>query len=204
MIERELSYEHYYVGTFLTSSIVNFQAMKSTLANVWHPIGGVSILDIGNEQFLFQFYYEVDIIHIEKNGPWTFNSHLLQQFDWAIKEIMRVNMRFDVRKPIKRRKSLTLPPGKTVFVRFETQPRRNLVWKSKWLVEDDGGGGSKSRVSNKEDSIEVMGTLLQVPNSSRSGSNMEVIRRKCGFQSGFDVKLDGRSRGLSLGWNSNY
>ncbi|MBA0615063.1 hypothetical protein Godav_015256 [Gossypium davidsonii] len=49
MIERELSYEHYFVGTFLTSSIVNFQAMKSTLANVWHPIGGVSISDIGNE-----------------------------------------------------------------------------------------------------------------------------------------------------------
>ncbi|MBA0829689.1 hypothetical protein Goarm_014279, partial [Gossypium armourianum] len=57
MIERELSYEHYFVGTFLTSSIVNFQAMKSTLANVWHPIGGVSISDIGNERFLFRFYY---------------------------------------------------------------------------------------------------------------------------------------------------
>ncbi|MBA0829690.1 hypothetical protein Goarm_014280 [Gossypium armourianum] len=141
MIERELSYEHYFVGTFLTSSIVNFQAMKSTLANVWHPIGGVSISDIGNERFLFRFYYEVDF--------WALIHDLLIGF-----------------------MSETVAQQLGCFI----------------------------GVSNKEDSIEVMGTLLQVPNSSRSaglakqGSNMEVIRHKCSFQSGFDVKLDGRSR----------
>ncbi|MBA0702094.1 hypothetical protein Goari_022222 [Gossypium aridum] len=170
MIERELSYEHHFVGTFLTSSIVNFQAMKSTLAN--------------------------------------------QQFGWAIKEIMRVNMRIDVRKLIKRRKSLTLPTGKTVFVHFEGRELRS-IWRSyskfssyyKWCGQRLASGivGLLSRdqavfdtkivgykeeknnpicssdglkrpqvqsvasgVSTKEDSIEVLGTLLQVPNSSRS------------------------------------
>ncbi|MBA0640898.1 hypothetical protein Goklo_023795, partial [Gossypium klotzschianum] len=35
------------VGFFLTASIINFSAMKSTLANLWHPICGVQIRDLG-------------------------------------------------------------------------------------------------------------------------------------------------------------
>ncbi|MBA0700717.1 hypothetical protein Goari_027345, partial [Gossypium aridum] len=34
------------VGCFLTASIINFLAMKSTLANLWHPIYGVQIRDL--------------------------------------------------------------------------------------------------------------------------------------------------------------
>ncbi|MBA0694210.1 hypothetical protein Goari_004527, partial [Gossypium aridum] len=59
--ERETPYANCYVGTFLTSSVVNFQAIKSMLANVWRPIGGVSISDLGHEQFLFHFYFKVDV-----------------------------------------------------------------------------------------------------------------------------------------------
>ncbi|MBA0752082.1 hypothetical protein Gogos_000951 [Gossypium gossypioides] len=43
-------YGNYFVGSFLTSSVINFQSMRSTLANVWHLIGG---------------------------GSWNFNSHLI-------------------------------------------------------------------------------------------------------------------------------
>ncbi|KAH1074491.1 hypothetical protein J1N35_026819 [Gossypium stocksii] len=35
------------VGCFLTASIIHFQAMKSTMANLWHPIQGVQIRDLG-------------------------------------------------------------------------------------------------------------------------------------------------------------
>lgn len=45
--------------------MVNFQAMQAILANVWHPIGGVSITDISESQFLFQFYHKVDVGRIE-------------------------------------------------------------------------------------------------------------------------------------------
>ncbi|MBA0862858.1 hypothetical protein Goshw_013770 [Gossypium schwendimanii] len=45
----ETSYANCFVGTFLTSSVVHFQTMRSTLANVRHPIGGVSISDLENE-----------------------------------------------------------------------------------------------------------------------------------------------------------
>nr|KJB60718.1 hypothetical protein B456_009G322000 [Gossypium raimondii] len=72
-VDNGISYANCFVGMFLTSIVVHFQAMISILANVWHPIGGgVSISDLENGRFLFQFYFEV-----ERNDPWNFNSHLL-------------------------------------------------------------------------------------------------------------------------------
>ncbi|MBA0637673.1 hypothetical protein Godav_025824, partial [Gossypium davidsonii] len=35
------------VGSFLTASIIHFPAMKGTMANLWHPIRGVRIQDLG-------------------------------------------------------------------------------------------------------------------------------------------------------------
>lgn len=75
--DKTMLYIHYFFGTFLTLSGINFQAMKCTLANVWHPVGGVAISDLGNDRFLFRFFYEVDANRILMNGPWTFNSHLI-------------------------------------------------------------------------------------------------------------------------------
>lgn len=75
--DTDTSYENCFVGRFLTSSIVHFQAMRSTLANVWHPIGGVSISNLENEHFLFRFYCVANVDRVEKYGPWNFNSHLL-------------------------------------------------------------------------------------------------------------------------------
>ncbi|MBA0845221.1 hypothetical protein Goarm_023302, partial [Gossypium armourianum] len=63
--------------SFPNSSVVNFQVMRTTLVNVWQPIGGVSISDLGEGRFLFQFYLEVDVDRIEKDRPWNFNSHIL-------------------------------------------------------------------------------------------------------------------------------
>ncbi|MBA0818355.1 hypothetical protein Gohar_028040, partial [Gossypium harknessii] len=168
---QEISYVNCLVGVFLTSSVVHFQAMRSTLASVWHPISGVSISDMGKERYLFRFYYEVDVERVIKNGPWNFNSHLLilhrlQQGEdplsvllhwvdfWILiydlplgfmadavahrlgnfigefieydsaavqlgyKRIMRVKVKVDVRKPLKRKKRIALKNGESVYVRF--------------------------------------------------------------------------------------
>ncbi|GMI94126.1 hypothetical protein HRI_003081900 [Hibiscus trionum] len=72
-----ISYEHCFVGRFLTSSIVNVPAMKTTLANVWKPVGGIAISDIGENRFLFRFFNNVDANRVEKGGLWYFNNHLL-------------------------------------------------------------------------------------------------------------------------------
>ncbi|MBA0553421.1 hypothetical protein Golob_012606, partial [Gossypium lobatum] len=37
------------VGCFLTTSIVHFPAMRSTMANLWHLVRGVQITDLGEK-----------------------------------------------------------------------------------------------------------------------------------------------------------
>ncbi|MBA0605422.1 hypothetical protein Godav_018004, partial [Gossypium davidsonii] len=51
--------------------------MRNTMANIWHPLGGVEISYLGEKHFLFRFYHELDIGKVEKEAPWTLNSHLL-------------------------------------------------------------------------------------------------------------------------------
>ncbi|MBA0603910.1 hypothetical protein Gorai_008537 [Gossypium raimondii] len=65
------------VGCFLTASVIHFPAMKSTMANLWHPVYGVQIRDLGDKRYLFQFYHNLDMERVLKGLPWTFNNHLL-------------------------------------------------------------------------------------------------------------------------------
>ncbi|MFQ6655175.1 hypothetical protein Gotur_025849 [Gossypium turneri] len=64
-------------GCFLTASVIHFPAMKSTMANLRHPVYGVQIRDLGEKRYLFQFYHNMDMERVLKDLPWTFNNHLL-------------------------------------------------------------------------------------------------------------------------------
>ncbi|MBA0593239.1 hypothetical protein Gorai_010193 [Gossypium raimondii] len=65
------------VGCFLISSVIHFPAMKSTIANLWHPVYGVQIRYLGEKRYLFQFYHNMDMERVLKGLLWTFNNHLL-------------------------------------------------------------------------------------------------------------------------------
>ncbi|MFQ6644067.1 hypothetical protein Gotur_017502 [Gossypium turneri] len=65
------------VGHCLTDSIVHFPSLRNTMANLWHPIRGICISDLGDRRFLFQFFHEVDIQRVLAGTPWFFNNHLL-------------------------------------------------------------------------------------------------------------------------------
>lgn len=43
------------VGCFLTATSVNFQSMKTVLANLWHPLGGSTSLKLGKNSFYSDF-----------------------------------------------------------------------------------------------------------------------------------------------------
>ncbi|MBA0692537.1 hypothetical protein Goari_010089 [Gossypium aridum] len=144
-VDNGIYYANCFVGMFLTSIMVHFQAMRSILANVWHPIGGVSISDLENGRFLFRFYFEVDADRVERNDPWNFNSHLLvlhrlvqgenpltvqltevnfwilvndiPHVQLAYKGIMRLRVRLDVGSPLKRKKKLLLPNWQLIRIR---------------------------------------------------------------------------------------
>ncbi|MBA0671054.1 hypothetical protein Goklo_025525 [Gossypium klotzschianum] len=65
------------VGCFLTASIIYYPTMKSTMANLWHPVKGVQIRDLGGKRYIFKFFHIVDMERVIKWSPWTFNNHLL-------------------------------------------------------------------------------------------------------------------------------
>ncbi|MBA0610395.1 hypothetical protein Godav_011255 [Gossypium davidsonii] len=65
------------VWQVLTDSVVHFPAMRNTLANLWHPLGGVSITNIGEKGSLFRFYYMIDMKRVlEGGGVWM--GHILE------------------------------------------------------------------------------------------------------------------------------
>ncbi|KAK8578661.1 hypothetical protein V6N12_069007 [Hibiscus sabdariffa] len=66
--ESPMSLEYCFVGSFLTTSIINFPSMRSTMATVWHPPGSISIYDLGSGRFLFKLYHILDVERIESGG----------------------------------------------------------------------------------------------------------------------------------------
>ncbi|MBA0812655.1 hypothetical protein Gohar_026600 [Gossypium harknessii] len=173
--DQENFYANCFVGIFLTSSVVNFQAMRTMLENDWHPNGGVSILDLGDgkDPMRIQLYW-VDF--------WILIYDLLHGF--MPKEIAK-----------------QLGSFIGVFLEYDALAIQ-LGYKRIMRLRSNASG-----VLTIVDSNEALRNLTQVPNLSRStklqGFHMVVIKRKCGFQNGIDVDSDGRSGGLSMGWNNN-
>ncbi|MBA0654479.1 hypothetical protein Goklo_021481 [Gossypium klotzschianum] len=69
--------QFFLVGRCLTDSVVHFPSLQNTMADIWHPIGGICITDLGEKRYLFQFFNEVDIARVLAGTPWFFNNHLL-------------------------------------------------------------------------------------------------------------------------------
>ncbi|MBA0591728.1 hypothetical protein Gorai_008730, partial [Gossypium raimondii] len=73
MMERDLA------GMSLDGEDGILEAMRSTIANLWHFVNGVHISDLGEKPFLFlfRFFHEMDMERVASGAPWTFNNHLL-------------------------------------------------------------------------------------------------------------------------------
>ncbi|MBA0753654.1 hypothetical protein Gogos_020808 [Gossypium gossypioides] len=73
----DCAYQFCLVGRCLTDSVVHFPSLRNTMADLWHLIGGICITELGEKQYLFQFFHEVDIEKVVAGTPWFFNNHLL-------------------------------------------------------------------------------------------------------------------------------
>ncbi|MBA0758204.1 hypothetical protein Gotri_021222 [Gossypium trilobum] len=54
-----------------------FSSHENTMANLWHPLRGVQISNLGGKCNIFKFFHEVDIVQMKNGAPWTFNNHFL-------------------------------------------------------------------------------------------------------------------------------
>ncbi|KAK5775806.1 hypothetical protein PVK06_043748 [Gossypium arboreum] len=44
------NYQFCLVGRCLTNSVVNFLSLRNIMADLWHSIGGISIIDLGDKR----------------------------------------------------------------------------------------------------------------------------------------------------------
>ncbi|MBA0879066.1 hypothetical protein Goshw_003306 [Gossypium schwendimanii] len=65
----EESYDLCLVGRVITDSIVNFTSLRNTLADLWHPLRGVSITELESKRILFRFYSEIDLKRVMDGMP---------------------------------------------------------------------------------------------------------------------------------------
>lgn len=65
------------VGRLLTEKNVNVRALRSKIADVWKPSRGISIKEMNQGMFLFQFYRMEDVQWVLRGGPWTFDNATL-------------------------------------------------------------------------------------------------------------------------------
>ncbi|MBA0567954.1 hypothetical protein Golob_005482 [Gossypium lobatum] len=54
--------------------------MRSTMTNLWHPVIGIQISDLGEKRFMFKFFHRMGLERVIKGSPWTFNNHLLMLY----------------------------------------------------------------------------------------------------------------------------
>ncbi|MBA0597693.1 hypothetical protein Gorai_007493 [Gossypium raimondii] len=72
-----VAYQFCLVGRCLTDGVVHFPSLRNTMTDLWHPIGGICITELGEKRYHFQFFHEVDLERVIAGIPWFFNNHLL-------------------------------------------------------------------------------------------------------------------------------
>nr|GMC46969.1 uncharacterized protein LOC109149920 [Ipomoea batatas] len=59
------------VGRLLSDQPFEFPIVCDTMAGVWRPGKGVTIMELQHNLFLFQFYHEFDLQRVLEDGPWA-------------------------------------------------------------------------------------------------------------------------------------
>ena len=62
-------YELCLVGRFLIDHSINYNSMQNRMMDLWRPVKGIMIKDIGDSLFMFHFYHIVDLQRIFEGGP---------------------------------------------------------------------------------------------------------------------------------------
>ncbi|MBA0847410.1 hypothetical protein Goshw_017556, partial [Gossypium schwendimanii] len=130
--ELEEDYKFCLVGSCLTDSVMHFPSLRNTMADLWHPIGGISITYLGEKPVLFQFFYEVDMNRVFEGTPWSFNNHLLLMHKIQPREDLSMlpliyaefwvqihDLPLGLMSEAMRKKKIVLGTSRTIYARFQ-------------------------------------------------------------------------------------
>ncbi|MBA0879099.1 hypothetical protein Goshw_007721 [Gossypium schwendimanii] len=110
------------VGRCLTDSVVYFPSLRNTLANLWHPIGGICITKIR------------ETIQVHDLPPGLMSASMAKQFGdfcgrfieydtsiltLGIQHYMRIRVCLNVTAPLKRKKKVQIRKSMVVYAQFK-------------------------------------------------------------------------------------
>ncbi|MFQ6634879.1 hypothetical protein Gotur_011429 [Gossypium turneri] len=64
-VAMERTYQFCLVGRCLTDSVVHFPSLRNTMADLWHPIGGICITDLGKNGIFSNSFMRLTLLGIE-------------------------------------------------------------------------------------------------------------------------------------------
>ncbi|MBA0810821.1 hypothetical protein Gohar_002779, partial [Gossypium harknessii] len=160
------------VGHCLTDSVVHFPSLRNTMADLWHPIRGICITDIGEN--MLELNFTEFWIQVHELPPGLMSESMAKQlgnfcgkfleYDIAIlflgqKTYMRIRVCLDVSAPLKLKKKIQI--GKAMIVKngaikncfwlgfmLRAEVRRRATEMSRWLRETDGSQYFTKKLQN--------------------------------------------------------
>ncbi|MBA0779594.1 hypothetical protein Gotri_003836 [Gossypium trilobum] len=206
-MQREVA-DYQLVGCFLTASIINFPAMKSTLANLWHPVCGVQIRDLGEKRgedlLKIPLVFVPFWVQIHDVPVGLFSENLAIQLGNFIgvfleydasnlgkenRNYMRIRVQIGVRKPLRRKKQARMMMGANIIkmgwdLSLRAPSRRALAMNSIWLREKGESKSEGSWIGNRTVGL-----------SSRDGDLKGTKKKSIDSILGFSLEGEGPSVG---------
>ncbi|MBA0752546.1 hypothetical protein Gogos_001373 [Gossypium gossypioides] len=203
------------MGCFLTASIVHFPAMRSTMANLWHPVRGVQITDLGEKSDSFcETRMEVGVETAEMGWDlsiWAQSRRAqLMTNVWLREECERLGKRINGEQQ-NWGAQLRSPMENSSRGTFDLVLGVNLVGRGYHTGEGNGNGRGNMGNSLMEHDLEdemIIGSprtvrrlryMLKIYNPQMvffmetkiNSRQMEKIRGSYGFFNGIDVSSEG-------------
>ncbi|PPS17002.1 hypothetical protein GOBAR_AA03582 [Gossypium barbadense] len=109
------------VGSCLTDSVVHFSSLRNTLANLWHPIRGIAIMDLGDKRW--SLHHTLFWVQIHDLSPGLMSKTMARRFgaflgefldydtripSMGVQRFMQVRVRINVQLPLRRKKKVLL------------------------------------------------------------------------------------------------
>ncbi|MBA0770301.1 hypothetical protein Gotri_018957 [Gossypium trilobum] len=135
--EESFIFQFCLVGRCLTDSVVHFPSLRNTMADLWHPIGGICITEAGEKRVnpaTMDLKFTEFWLQVHGLPPGSMNELMAKQFgnfcgeyleyDTSIPTLgsqtfLRTRVRLDVTAPLKRKKKVMIGKSLTVYARFK-------------------------------------------------------------------------------------